>query len=224
MNVPYLAFPRLHVLSAPGGDQRSLDIIAAALTAGAGCVQIRAKQLDDRSHLAFATEVVARCRTAGAMSIVNDRVDIALASGADGVHLGADDLPVAAARALAGDRLVIGGTARDPAMAVRLAADGADYLGAGPLYTTTTKTGLPDPIGFGTLRAIVSAVAVPVIGISGVTVERIPEVLATGAHGVAVTAAITGAGDPATATAELLARLAPQPGDGRGPVHGQACP
>lgn len=223
MNARRLALPRLHVLSAPGGDQRSLDTIAAALAAGAGCVQVRAKQLDDRTYLAFATEVVARCRTAGAMSIVNDRVDIALASGADGVHLGADDLPVTAARALAGDRLIIGGTARDPATAARLVTEGADYLGAGPLYVTTTKTGLPDPIGFDTLRAIVNAVAVPVIGISGVTAERVPEVLASGAHGVAVTAAITGAGDPAAATAELLARLAPQGFDG-GPVHGRAHP
>lgn len=202
--------PRLHVLSAPGGDQRSLDTIAAALEAGAGCVQIRAKFLDDREYLGFASEVVARCRTAGAMSIVNDRVDIALASGADGVHLGANDLPVAAARVLAGDRLIIGGTARDPVMAASLAADGCDYLGAGPLYETTTKSGLPDPIGFDTLRAIVHAVAVPVIGISGVTAERVPEVLATGAHGVAVTGAITGADDPAAATAELLARLGRQ--------------
>lgn len=222
MNARHLPLPRLHVLSAPEGDRRSLDTIASALEAGAGCVQVRAKHLDDRTHLAFASEVVARCRTAGAMSIVNDRVDIALVSGADGVHLGANDLPVAAARALAGDRLIIGGTARDPATAARLAADGADYLGAGPLYGTTTKSGLPDPIGFDTLRAIVNAVAVPVIGISGVTAERVPEVLATGAHGVAVTAAITAAGDPRTATAELLARLAPPAVDGGGPVHGQA--
>jgi thiamine-phosphate pyrophosphorylase len=201
------ALPRLHVLTDPVGDRQSLDTVRATLSAGARCIQVRVKTLDDRELLAFASEVVARCRAVDAMCIVNDRVDIALASGADGVHLGAHDLPVAVARELAGDRLLIGGTARDPAMAVSLQAAGADYLGAGPLYVTTTKQGLPSPIGFGTLTAIVEAVAVPVLGISGVNATRIPEVLATGAHGVAVTAAIMGASDPAAETEALLAQL-----------------
>jgi thiamine-phosphate pyrophosphorylase len=199
--------PRLHVLTDPVGDRQSLDTVGAALSAGAGCIQVRVKTLNDRELLAFASEVVARCRAADAMCIVNDRVDIALASGADGAHLGAHDLPVTVARELAGDRLIIGGTARDPAMAVSLEAAGADYLGAGPIYVTTTKQGLPSPIGFDTLTAIVEAVSVPVIGISGVNATRVPEVLATGAHGVAVTAAITGTSDPAAATQELLDQL-----------------
>jgi thiamine-phosphate pyrophosphorylase len=203
--------PRLHVLTDPVGDQRSLDIVGAALGAGARCVQVRAKTLNDRDHLAFALEVVARCHAVDAMCIVNDRVDIALASGADGVHLGALDLPVPSARGLAGDRLLIGGTAREPRTAAALEAAGVDYLGVGPLYATTTKQGLPDPIGFDNLRSIVDAVSVPVIGISGVSATRVPEVLATGAHGVAVTAAVTGASDPAAATETLLAHLA---GDG----------
>jgi thiamine-phosphate pyrophosphorylase len=201
------ALPRLHVLTDPVGDRQSLDTVGATLAAGARCIQVRVKTLDDRDLLAFASEVVLRCRAVDAMCIVNDRVDIALASGADGVHLGAHDLPVAVARDLADDRLLIGGTARDPAMAVSLEAAGADYLGAGPLYVTTTKQGLPSPIGFDTLTAIVAAVAVPVLGISGVNATRVSEVLATGAHGVAVTAAITGASDPAAATEALLAQF-----------------
>lgn len=199
--------PRLHVLTDPVGDRRAVEVVAAALEAGARCIQVRAKRLSDRDHLAFAVEVVARCREVGAVCLVNDRVDIALASGADGVHLGADDLPIADARAVAGDRLVIGGTARDPVTAAAAVAAGADYLGAGPLYTTTTKEGLPDPIGHDTLAAIARTVPVPVLGISGITAERVPEVLATGAHGVAVTAAVTDAADPGSATAALLARL-----------------
>jgi thiamine-phosphate pyrophosphorylase len=208
---PTPTLSRLHVLTDPRADRRSLALVDAALGAGARCVQVRAKGVDDRHHLGFAGEVVARCRAVGATCLVNDRVDLALASGADGVHLGATDLPVAAARRLAGDRLLIGGTARDPATAVALVAEGADYLGAGPLYVTSTKDGLPDPIGFERLAAIVRAVAVPVIAISGITADRVPEVLAAGAHGVAVTAAITAAPDPAAATAALLATLPDDP-------------
>lgn len=199
--------PRLHVLTGPHGGLDVLRTIEAALAAGAPGVQVRVKGATDRDHLAFASAVVERCRAAAATCIVNDRVDLALASGADGVHLGATDLPVGTARELAGDRLLIGGTAREPVTAARLVAEGADYLGCGPLYTTTTKDGLPDPIGFDTLAAIVRTIDVPVIGISGITAERIGEVLATGAHGVAVTAAITSAADPAQATRELLAEL-----------------
>jgi thiamine-phosphate pyrophosphorylase len=204
---PTATLPRLHVLTDPAADDRALAVVEAALGSGARCVQVRAKGLDDRHHLGFAREVVARCRRVGALCLVNDRVDLALASGADGVHLGATDLPVAAARELAGDRLLIGGTARDPATAAELVAEGADYLGAGPLFVTSTKDGLPAPIGFDRLAAIVRAVDVPVVGISGITADRVPAVLAAGAHGVAVTAAITSAPDPAAATAALLAAL-----------------
>lgn len=201
--------PRLHVLTDPAADRRALGLVAAALAGGARCIQVRAKGVTDRDHLAFATEVVTRCREVGALCVVNDRVDLALASGADGVHLGATDVPVEVARELAGARLIIGGTAREPATAVALVAAGADYLGVGPLYATGTKDGLPDPIGTGTLSAIVAAAPIPVLGISGITAARVPAVLAAGAHGVAVTAAVTRASDPEAATVELLATLDP---------------
>jgi thiamine-phosphate pyrophosphorylase len=203
--------PRLHVLTAPTADARSLETVDAALQAGARCIQARAKGLGDRDHLAFAAAVAARCHAVGAVCIVNDRVDIALASGADGVHLGAQDLAVADARRIAGERLLIGGTARDPEAAVAAVSAGADYLGVGPLYVTTTKDGLPDPIGMSTLSAIAAAVTVPVIGISGVTADRVHEVLRSGAYGVAVTAAVTAADDPAAATKALLAQLPTTP-------------
>jgi thiamine-phosphate pyrophosphorylase len=202
------AVPRLHVLTDPAGGRRSLDAVDAALAAGAPCIQVRRKGASDRDHLTFATEVVGRCHAAGARCIVNDRVDLALASGADGVHLGADDLPVGLARDLAGSRLLVGGTAREPATAVALVRAGADYLGVGPVYATATKDGLPDPIGHDTLAAVVAAVEVPVIAISGITAARVAEVLATGAHGVAVTGAVTGADDPGAATGALLDALA----------------
>lgn len=200
--------PRLHVVTGtrPGGRDLS-GVLDATLEAGAPCVQLRAKQGPDRDLLALAREVVARCHAAGAICIVNDRVDLALASDADGVHLGADDLPVAAARALAGDRLLVGGTARDPSTARRLVAEGADYLGVGPVYATTTKDDLPPPFGPAGLAPVAAAVDVPVIAISGITADRVPEVLAAGAHGVAVVGAVAGAPDPAAATRDLLTRL-----------------
>jgi len=200
--------PRLHVLTSAAQRSDDLRVVDAVLAAGAPAIQIRVKNRTDRDHLEVARAIVARCRTAGALSVVNDRVDLALAAGADAVHLGLTDLPITAARELAGDRLVIGGTARDPDTARRLVAEGADYLGAGPTYATATKEGLPDPIGPGTIAAIVAAVDVPVIAISGITAARVPEVLAVGAHGIAVVGAVVDAPDPGAATRELLDLLA----------------
>ena len=179
MTVP-LPLPRLHVLTAANQRADDLRTIDAVLDAGAPAIQIRVKDHTDRDHLAVVRAIVARCRRAGSFSVVNDRVDLALAAGADAVHLGLTDLPIRAARDLAGDRLVIGGTARDPETARRLVADGADYLGVGPTYATSTKEGLPDPIGPDAVAAIVAAVDVPVIAISGITAQRVPEVLADG--------------------------------------------
>lgn len=199
--------PRLHVLTSADQGADDLRVVDAVLHAGAPAIQVRVKGRTDRDHLRTIRAVAARCRAAGAMCIVNDRVDLALAAHADGVHLGLTDLPVDAARALAGDRLLIGGTARDGATARRLAGQGADYLGVGPTFPTRTKDGLPDPIGPAGVAAVVDAVDVPVIAISGITAARVPEVLAVGAHGVAVVGAVADAPDPDTATRELLALL-----------------
>jgi thiamine-phosphate pyrophosphorylase len=211
--------PRLHVVTDPRPDRDVLADVDAALTGGAPCVQVRVKDATTREHLALAEAVVARCHAAGAWCVVNDRVDIALASGADAVHLGADDLPVAAARrladarwladaaTLAGARLVIGGTARDPATARRVVADGADYLGVGPVYGTRTKSGLPDPLGVDRFGEVAAAVDVPVLAIAGITVQRVGEVVAAGAHGVAVVGAVSDAADPAAATRALVHAL-----------------
>lgn len=200
-------FPRLHVLTSARQGADDLRLVDAALNAGAPAIQIRVKDRTDRDHLDVVRAVVERCRAADAMSIVNDRVDLALVAGADAVHLGATDLPVADARRLAGRALVIGGTARDPATALRLVDEGADYLGVGPTYATATKEGLPDPIGLDGVRAVVDSVEIPVIAIAGITPPRIAEVLATGARGVAVVGAIADAPDPGAATRELLSLL-----------------
>jgi thiamine-phosphate pyrophosphorylase len=189
---------RLHVLV------DSVELAAAALDGGASVLQVRIKHGTDRERLDTIAAIAARCRGRAATCIVNDRVDVALAVGADGVHLGADDLPVAAARRIAGPHLIVGGTAREPDTAVQLVADGADYLGVGPCYPTSSKTGLPEPGGPERIRRVAHAVDVPILAIGGVTVDRVTALVDAGAWGVAVIGAVRDAADPVDATARLM--------------------
>jgi thiamine-phosphate pyrophosphorylase len=202
------ALGRLHVLTDAAGGEAALRTVALAVAAGAPVVQVRLKTGTDRQRLEFARRVVDICAGYGATCLVNDRVDLALAAGAHGTHLGADDLPVAQARRLAGTGHLIGGTARDPERAAELVSAGADYLGVGPAFATVTKDGLPAPIGVGGVAAVARAVGVPVIAIGGVDAARARMLRAAGAYGVAVVGAVTAAEDPAAATRELLAALA----------------
>ena len=201
------ALGRLHVLTDTRDGRDAVPVVSAALSAGAPVVQVRAKGGTDRELHDLAERVARLCDAAGALCLVDDRVDIALAVGAGGTHLGAHDLPLAAARRLAGPRHVLGGTARDPRLARELVAAGADYLGVGPAASTSTKAGLPAPLGIEAVGAVAAAVDVPVIAIGGVTVEHVPALLAAGVHGVAVVTAVSAAADPAEATRVLLAAL-----------------
>lgn len=200
---------RLHVItdSRPGRD--ALAAVGAALAAGAPVVQVRvAGTTTDREAYDFAVRVRARCDEFGATCLVNDRLDVALAAGAAGAHVGADDLPVAVARRLLGPAAVLGATCRDPARAKAAVADGATYLGAGPAYPTPVKDDLR-PIGPDGIGAVAAAVPdTPVIAIGGVTAAGVPPLRAAGAHGVAVISAISGAADPGAATREILEALA----------------
>jgi thiamine-phosphate pyrophosphorylase len=205
----------LHVLTDARGGPAALAAVEAAVDAGAPVVQVRLKGCTDRVLHDFAAAVVEICASAGATCLVNDRVDIALAVGADGTHLGADDLPVAVARRVAGPAHLIGGTAREPQRARQLVAEGADYLGVGPAYPTRTKTGLPTALGPAGVAAVARAVEVPVIAIGGITADRVPDLLRAGAAGVAVVDAVSGAADPAAATAVLLQALDRPAGAGR---------
>jgi thiamine-phosphate pyrophosphorylase len=202
-----LTIGRLHVLTDARAGRDALHTATLALQAGAPVIQLRVKGATDRELYDLGVRLMAACTEHGALCLVNDRVDIALAIGAHGTHLGADDLPVAAARRVAGPEHIIGGTARDPARAAQLVAEGADYLGVGPAYTTSTKDGLPDPLGPAGVGAVARAVPVPVIAIGGVTAERVGELVAAGAYGVAVVSAVSDAPDPALATRRLLAEL-----------------
>jgi thiamine-phosphate pyrophosphorylase len=198
---------RLHLITDTRFGRDPLVVVPAALDAGVDVVQVRAKERSDRDLYVLADRVVRLCQPYQAACVVDDRLDVALAVGATGVHLGAEDLPVGVVRSLVGSEFVIGATARDPAAASAAAAAGATYLGVGPCFTTSTKTGLPSPIGMEGLAAVVAAVTLPVIAIGGVRLDRVAALTAAGAYGVAVVDAVAGAPDPGTSTKDLLAAL-----------------
>jgi thiamine-phosphate pyrophosphorylase len=182
-----------------------VDVVAAALAAGAPSVQVRAKDASARELLELGRAILPLARERGALLFVNDRLDVALALGADGVHLGPDDLPVAAARRAIGTGFLIGASADDPKVARQLVADGADYIGCGAVYATSTKADAGDVIGLEGLDRVARAVDVPVVGIGGITVERAADVARTRASGIAVVGAVMTAPDVGAIVRSLLA-------------------
>ncbi len=174
------------------------------LAGGATVIQLRLKGMGSREAL----EVLraARARVEGrALLIVNDRIDLALAADADGVHLGAEDLPIAAARGLMGSKIV-GATVRTLEEARQAVRDGADYVGFGPIFDTSTKTLSVAPRGLSQLAEVAAGLPIPVVAIGGITLERVGAVIEAGASAVAVIAAVSGAADPVgTARAFSLA-------------------
>ena len=185
---------------------RPLDeVVTACVRAGATAIQLRDKTATGGTLLAIAHRLRAITAATAVPLIVNDRLDIALAAGADGVHLGPDDLPVSAARALAPPPFLIGYSTDDPREARRAAREGADYLGVGAVFGTHSKPGLADhAIGPDRVRAVLRASGLPCLGIGGITPANAPRVLATGA-GVAVLSAVMSSPDPTAAVHQLAA-------------------
>jgi len=182
------------------------EIVAAAIDGGVDVVQLREKDLPVRDRLAVGREVRELTRAAGVPLIVNDRIDLAQAIDADGVHLGDDDLPIAVAQDLLGEDAVIGRSVSFVDDAVAAEDAGADYLGVGAVYATGSKDDIDDDehaIGTERIAAIAAAVSIPVVGIGGITADNAAPVIAAGADGVAVITAITAADDPAAATRRL---------------------
>lgn len=204
---------RLHLVTDTRPGRDPVAVVSAALArAGAPAevvVQVRvAGTATDREAYELARRIRELCARYGATCLVNDRLHVALAVGADGGHVGADDLPVAAARRALGPAAVLGASCRDPAAARGAVAAGADYLGVGPAFDTTTKEGLPAAICPAGVGAVAAAVPdTPVLGIGGVTADRVPELCAAGAYGVAVVTAVSEAADPGAATAALLREI-----------------
>jgi thiamine-phosphate pyrophosphorylase len=186
------------------------EVVAAALEGGIDAVQLRDKGTDARRRYETGLEVRELTEAAGVPLLVNDRIDIAAAVDADGVHLGQSDLPVSVARERLGDSAVVGVSTSTVEEARDAEAAGADYLGVGAVYATTSKDVPDEENGIGTERiaSIADAVEVPVIGIGGIDAGNAAPVVEAGAAGVAVLSAITAADDPEAATADLAEAVA----------------
>jgi thiamine-phosphate diphosphorylase len=197
---------RLIVVTDPGcGEGREIvDVVRAALRGGAPSIQLRGKDQPAREQVALARALLAETRAAGALLFVNDRLDVALAAGADGVHLGQDDLPVEAARRIVPAGFLVGISAETAELARAAERGGADYVGTGPVYATGSKPDAGDAVGCGRIGEVAAAVRIPVVGIGGIEAANAAEVVAAGAAGVAVISAVMRAPDPERATRELL--------------------
>ena len=186
----------------------TVEVVAAAVSGGVTCVQLREKHCSTREFLEEARRVRELLVGTGVPLIINDRLDVALAVAADGVHLGQNDMHISDARRLVGERLVIGVSAESVADAIRAEAEGADYIGVSPVFTTPTKMDTAPPLGLEGLREIRRAVSLPLVAIGSIRHDNAAEVLRAGADGLAVVSAIVSAPCPRTAAAALRQQIA----------------
>jgi len=181
----------------------TIEVVAAAVRGGVTVVQFREKEAETRDFVKEALAVRRLLEDRGIPMIVNDRIDVALAVSADGVHLGQKDMPIAMARKILGPDKIIGISAESVADAVAAEMAGADYLGVSPVYATPTKTDTAAALGLEGLRQIREAVDLPLVGIGGLNARNAAEAIRHGADGVAVVSAIVSADDPEKAAREL---------------------
>ncbi|MCG9106823.1 thiamine phosphate synthase [Laribacter hongkongensis] len=187
-----------------GGLDGMLRVTEAAMAGGAGVVQLRAPQWKKRQWLDAARVLQLLCRQGGAVFVVNDQVDVALAMGADGVHVGQQDLPVAVVRELMGPQALIGLSVNHADQLAAVPPE-ADYLGLGPVFATSTKKDAAPVLGLAQLAGLAAVTSLPTVGIGGITPDNAGAVFAAGVDGVAVVSAICTAADPAAVTRELYA-------------------
>lgn len=183
--------------------------IRMALEGGCRWIQLRMKDAPAEEIIACAEEVLPLCRLHGAKFLLDDHVELVRPLGADGVHLGKNDMPVDEARTILGPDIIIGGTANTIEDIIRLHKQGADYIGCGPFRFTTTKKNLSPILGLDGYKSIVLkmkelGITLPIVAIGGITVEDIPAVMGTGVSGIALSGAILGAPDPVEMTARII--------------------
>jgi thiamine-phosphate pyrophosphorylase len=183
------------------------DMAARAVEGGASMIQLRDKVAGPRQLLPEARQIAQLCRARGVWFIVNDRLDLALAADADGVHLGQDDLPPRDARRLLGSGKILGVSTHSLEQAVKAAEQGADYLGIGPIFPTATKATGYRPVGCDTIRQLRARIDLPIVAIGGITLSNVGEVIRAGAAGVAAISAIVGADDITAATAAFVTAI-----------------
>lgn len=200
---------RLHVITDTTIQTRfdHAELARLAIEGGADLIQFRMKEGSAREMIREARRVKEICRRARVPMIVNDRIDVAIAADADGVHLGRDDFPIRLARTLLGPHRIIGGSAGSMEEAMAGVEEGADYLGCGPAFATATKSDAGPAVGPGRIGEIAGRVQIPVVGIGSIHAGNALEVLRAGAHGIAVISAVGAAEDPAAAARELRAIL-----------------
>lgn len=191
-----------------------VDGIRMALEGGCKWVQLRMKDASEEEVLACAKEALPLCRQHGAKFILDDHVELVETAGADGVHLGKNDMPVDEARKILGPDKIIGGTANTIDDIIRLHRQGADYIGCGPFRFTTTKKKLSPVLGLEGYRNIVlkmreNGIDLPIVAIGGITVDDIPAIMGTGVTGIALSGAILNAEDPKSMTESILETLKP---------------
>lgn len=185
-------------------DERSLvEVVRAAIQGGATVIQLRDKEASTRALLELGRALLGVTRPAGVPLIVNDRIDVALAIDADGVHVGQDDMPAPLARQLLGPDRILGVSAGTVAEALQAQRDGADYLGTGDVFGTPTKADAGTPIGITGLAEVARSVSLPVIAIGGIQSDNAASAIAAGASGIAVISAVIGAADPEAAARQL---------------------
>ncbi len=198
------ALLRLYLVADPDHARGDIvDTVERAISGGVTCVQLRAKSLTDREHIALARRLKRTCAAAGVPFLVNDRLDIAMISGADGVHLGVDDLPPGEVRKVTPAGFLIGFSPETVDQIRSLDTRAVDYLGVGPVFGTRTKGDAGPALGLDRFAERCAFSAVPVVGIGGINVDNAACVRDAGASGIAVVSAILTAPDPARAAAEL---------------------
>lgn len=185
------------------GERTLTDVVAAAVQGGVTCVQLREKQLNTRDFFAQAMMLKELLAPHNIPLVINDRIDVALACGAQGVHLGQRDMPVAQARRLLPPEVFIGWSVETMEDVARSAALPVDYLGVSPIHATPTKTDTQTPWGLEGLRQVRAATALPLVAIGGIHAGNAREVLSAGADGLAVVSALCAAQDPCAAAAAL---------------------
>lgn len=184
----------------------TVEIVRAALAGGVRLIQLREKEMPLREYVALAQQVRELTAQAGCLLIINDRVDVALAVGADGVHLGQDDFPIREARRLGPD-LIIGASTHTVEEAVKAQAEGASYINIGPIYPTGTKVWEGEFLGIAGLKTIAAVTHIPFTVMGGIKATHIADLKVAGARIIALVTAVTAAPDPEQATRNLLARI-----------------